>query len=238
MTTFRASLSTTSWPGFSSSSSIPGLTLTRIFRPPVNTSAVPSSQALRKTPKPEGGWASLSTSSLSATIWSLASRSVLARRSFCPVTLARLVSVSRSRSSSSRDCTGESASRRRSAAISSSRKEICVVRTLTSSSCRAARALSSRAAMAPHPFRELTYLDPTYPGCVRNLARALRRPAPPWRRRDTVCEPPRGHQEAGVPDHAVLWPDGKPVDMPATDQRFRRGRLGEAALLPQRLHGP
>ena len=60
MTTLRASFSTTSWPGRSLSSSTAGLTLTRIFRPPVNTSAVPSSQASRNTPKPDGGWASRS----------------------------------------------------------------------------------------------------------------------------------------------------------------------------------
>ena len=48
MTTFSASFSTTSWPGRSSSSSTLGLTLTRILRPPVKTSAVPSSVAGRK----------------------------------------------------------------------------------------------------------------------------------------------------------------------------------------------
>ena len=128
MTTLRASFSTTSWPGRSFSSSTAGLTLTRIFRPPVNTSAVPSSHASRKTPNPEGGWASRSTSSLSATIWSRASRSVSASRSFWPVTEARPASVSRRRSSSRRTCLGESASRRLSTATSSSRKEICVVR--------------------------------------------------------------------------------------------------------------
>ena len=82
MTTLSASLSTTSWPGRSSASSIPGLTLTRIFRPPVNTSALPSSQACRKIPNPDGGCASRSTSSFSATIWSRASRKVLTSRSF------------------------------------------------------------------------------------------------------------------------------------------------------------
>ena len=106
ITTLRASFSTTSWPGRSFSSSTAGLTLTRIFRPPVNTSAVPSSHASRKTPNPEGGWASRSTSSLSATIWSRASRSVSASRSFWPVTEARLASVSRRRSSRRPDMPG------------------------------------------------------------------------------------------------------------------------------------
>ena len=48
MTTFSASLSTTSWPGRSSSRSTLGLTLTRILRPPVKTSAVPSSRGLQE----------------------------------------------------------------------------------------------------------------------------------------------------------------------------------------------
>src|ERR1700729_1139344 len=54
MTTLSASFSTTSWPGRSSASSTLGDTLTRILRPPVNTSAVSSSHAFRKTPKPGG----------------------------------------------------------------------------------------------------------------------------------------------------------------------------------------
>ena len=41
---------------------------------------------LRKVPKPVGGWASRSTSSLSVTICSRASRRVWASRSFCEVT--------------------------------------------------------------------------------------------------------------------------------------------------------
>ena len=76
------------------------------------------------TPKPDGGWASRSTSSFSATIWSRASRRVAASRSFWAVTPVMLPSVSRSLSSRSRTCRGESASLRRSTAISSSRKEI------------------------------------------------------------------------------------------------------------------
>ena len=65
-----------------------------------------------------------STSSFSATIWSRASRSVAANRSFWPVTPVRFASLSRSLSSRSLTCRGESASLRRSTAISSSRKEI------------------------------------------------------------------------------------------------------------------
>src|SRR4029077_12716023 len=103
-------------------------------------------------------------SSLSATIWSLASRSVEARRSFCEVTEVSDASVSRSRSSSKRTWRGESASLLRSTAISSSRKEICAVRLLTSSSCREARPPSSLAATALTSSREHeNYLDPTYP---------------------------------------------------------------------------
>ena len=65
---------------------------------------------------------------------------------------------------------GESASLPRRAATSSSRKEIFVVRTLTSSSYRPERALSSLEAMPLTPSRELTYLDPTYRGSIRHLA--------------------------------------------------------------------
>ncbi len=82
MTTLSASFRTTSWPGRSSLSSTFGEMFTRILRPPVNTSHVSSSFAFRKTPKPDGGCASRSTSSFSATIWSRASRSVAASRSF------------------------------------------------------------------------------------------------------------------------------------------------------------
>src|SRR5450755_3806760 len=173
-TTLSASLSTTSWPGLRWSSSTAGLTWTRIFRPPVNTAAVLSWAAFRKTPKPDGGCASRSTSSLSATIWSRASRSVPVSRSFCAVTAARLASVSRSLSSRSRAWRGESASLRRNAAISSSRKEICAVRPLTSSSCREARELSSLLPTALTSFRCLNYLDPTYRGGIRNLRRRVK----------------------------------------------------------------
>src|SRR5215475_2540754 len=255
MTTLSASFSTTSWPGRSESSSTAGLTLTRILRPPVKTSAVPSSQAPRNTPKPEGGLASRSTSSFSATIWSRASRSVSASRSFCPVTEASLASASRSRSSTSRACLGESASLRRRTATSSSRNEICVVRPLTWSSCRAESEPSSRVATPPPPSKCRSHLDPTYPQRARNLGahaglvippspglfpfpRALSRPAAAGRGGHAVGEPPRRHQEAGVADHPVPGPDREPVHVPAADERLPGGRLVEAALFPDRLHGP
>ena len=57
--------------------------VTRSLRPPVKTSIESSSLRLRKVPKPAGGWASRSTSSLSFMIWSRASRRVCASRSFC-----------------------------------------------------------------------------------------------------------------------------------------------------------
>ncbi len=81
-TTLKASLSMTSWPARSSSTSIEGLTDTRILRPELMTSTVPSSAGARKTAKVLGGCASRSTSALSWTICSRASRRVPARRSF------------------------------------------------------------------------------------------------------------------------------------------------------------
>ncbi len=101
-TTFIASLSMTSWPRRSSSSSTLGLTATRSLRPPVKMSTVSSSLRPRKTPKPAGGWASRSTSSFRATIWSRASWSVSTSRSFWVVTAARLACRSAIRSSSTR----------------------------------------------------------------------------------------------------------------------------------------
>lgn len=68
-----------------------------------------------------GGWASRSTSSLRATIWSRASRSVPASRSFWADTPARLVCSSTIRSSRILVCRGDSASLRRRTAISCSR---------------------------------------------------------------------------------------------------------------------
>src|SRR5215471_19289253 len=255
MTTLSASFSTTSWPGRRVSSSTAGLTLTRILRPPVKTSAVPSSQAPRNTPKPEGGLASRSTSSFSATIWSRASRSVSARRSFWPVTEESLASASRSRSSTRRACLGESASLRRRTATSSSRKEICVVRPLTWSSCRAESEPSSRVATPPPPSESRSHLDPTYPQRAHNRGAhaglvippsrrlfpfpgPLSRPAPPGWRNHPLGEPTRRHQKAGVGDHPVPGPHREPVHVPAARERLPGGRLVKAALLPDRLHGP
>ena len=78
--------------------------------------------AARKVPKPAGGWASRSTSSLSFMIWSRASRSVWARRSFWLVTAASERWVSASRCSRPRAWPGTSVSRRRRSETSASRK--------------------------------------------------------------------------------------------------------------------
>ena len=67
--------------GVTASRSTSGLTLTRILRPAVKMSAVCSSRAARKTAKLAGGCAKRSTSFFKETIWSRASRSVVARRS-------------------------------------------------------------------------------------------------------------------------------------------------------------
>ncbi len=126
-TTLSASLSMTSWPRRRSSRSTAGLTLTRSLRPPVKTSTESSSLRARKVPKPAGGWASRSTSSLSFMIWSRASRSVWARRSFCEVTAASERWVSARRSSSPREPPGASVSRRRRSPTSASRKRTCSI---------------------------------------------------------------------------------------------------------------
>src|SRR5690348_7412192 len=229
MTTVSDSLRTTSWPGRSSSRSTAGLTLTRILRPPVNTSAAPSSQALRKMPKPDGGLVSRSTSSLSATIWSRASRKVSASRSFCRLTVDSRASASPSRSSNSRACRGESVSLRRRTATSSSRKEICVVRLLTWSSCRPANEPSSRVAtsspplpeqVSPRPYLPKTRQQSDYPAPLhialplrrhqrrspgrRRVMRPLGGPPPPRRCDDPLGKPPCGDQKAGVAHHPVL----------------------------------
>ena len=92
----------TSWPTRSASISTLGDTATRSFRPPVNTSTVPSSKVCRNTPYPLGGCASRSTSSLSAMTWSRASRRVPVSFSFRSVSVATLLWASASRSSSTR----------------------------------------------------------------------------------------------------------------------------------------
>src|SRR5215471_17094375 len=258
MTTVSDSFSTTSWPGLSASMSTAGLTLTRILRPPVNTSAAPSSQRLRKMPKPDGGLVSRSTSSFSATIWSRASRSVSASRSFCRLTVDNRASASPSRSSSNRDCRGESVSLRRRTATSSSRKEICVVRLLTWSSCRPANEPSSRVATPPPPFPEQVSPRPylprakpqpvpwrppaaprcgrrRLPGCLR-VAGAFGGPAPPRRCGDSLGQPPGGDEEAGVTYHPVLGPDRETVGMPSASEGFPCGRLVETPLAANGLH--
>ncbi len=121
-TTLRASLSMTSWPRTRVSTSTAGLAVTRSLRPPVNTSIESSSLRCRKVPKPAGGCASRSTSSLSRVIWSRASRSVSASRSFCAVTAESERCVSASRSSMPREWPGASLNRRRRSPTSASRK--------------------------------------------------------------------------------------------------------------------
>ena len=74
--TLKLSLSTTSEPRSSVSCSISGWRATRILRPLVSTSTVPSSFLPTTTPYADGGWVSLSTSSRSEAMWSRASRNV------------------------------------------------------------------------------------------------------------------------------------------------------------------
>ena len=62
-TTLSDSLSTTSWPRWSSSMSSSGCDANRIFRPAVNTSTVPSSFDGQERPDADGGMVSFSTSS-------------------------------------------------------------------------------------------------------------------------------------------------------------------------------
>ena len=225
MTTLSASFRTTSWPGRSPASSTFGDTFTRILRPPVKTSAVSSSHALRKTPNPEGGWASRSTSSFSATIWSRASRSVAASRSFWLETPVRLASVSRSLSSSSLTCLGESARRRRSTAISSSRNEICAVRLFTSSSCREARPLSSLVATPPPPPVPLPKTLPTDRHSLTSGGRfnAIFRPFRPPIRHISIA---KRHRSRSAEAGRTAW--GGPADSPsdAGGKRPRGHRRG------------
>ena len=64
------------------------------------------------------------------------------------------------------------------------------------------------------------------------------RPATPQRRGDPVREPAGGQQEAGVTDHAVLGADGEALEVPAADDGLPGLRLGEAAVVPDRLGHP
>ena len=120
-TTFSDSLSTTSWPRVIDSDSSSGWMETRILRPAVKTSTVPSSLVPRKVPYPDGGIVSFSTSSRNAAMCSRASRRVADRRSFCETAWASWPLVSRIRSSRVRTRLGASCRRRRRRTISSSR---------------------------------------------------------------------------------------------------------------------
>ena len=121
-TTFSDSLSTTSWPRSSSSTSSSGCNATRILRPALNTSTVPSSLAARKVPYADGGIVSFSTSSRSAPMCSRASRRVADSFSFWETAWASWPLVSSRRSSSVRTRFGASWRRRRSTTTSSSRR--------------------------------------------------------------------------------------------------------------------
>ncbi len=148
-TTFNDSLSTTSWPRRSVSLSSSGWIATRILRPAVNTSTVPSSFAPRNVPYPEGGIVSFSTSSRSAAMCSRASRRVADSRSFCETAWASWPLVSRMRSSRVRTRLGASWSRRRSRTTSSSRPLTWSWRSPTWRSYSARRRSCSAATMPP-----------------------------------------------------------------------------------------
>ena len=171
ITTLSASLSMTSWPGFRSSMSILGLTLTRILRPPVKTSAVPSSQADRKTPKPDGGCASRSTSSFSATIWSRP-------RAACRQAVVLPGDTGKAGLSLTQPLFQQPRLHRRVRQPAPQRGNFLLEEgDLRGQDLDLVIVSSGSGAVitgghAPHPFRELTYPDPTYPGCIRNLARA------------------------------------------------------------------
>ena len=64
------------------------------------------------------------------------------------------------------------------------------------------------------------------------------RPPASLRRRHPVGQAPRGQQEAGVPDHPVLRPDGQTLQVPAADHRLPGARLGEPAVLAQSPRPP
>ena len=76
-----------------------GCSATRILRPALKTSTVPSSLAPRNVPYADGGIVSFSTSSRSAAMCSRASRRVAERRSFWETAWASWPLVSSSRSS-------------------------------------------------------------------------------------------------------------------------------------------
>jgi len=100
-------------------------------------------------------------------IWSLASRKVAARRSFCPVRLASAASLWVSLSSSSRDVRGESASLPRKAAYLLLKEGDLVRQDLDPDLVIMAGGASAVVTRghAPHPLlKSGPYLDPTYAG--------------------------------------------------------------------------
>src|SRR4051812_11079317 len=63
--------------------------------------------------------------------------------------------------------------------------------------------------------------------CLRDLlapfAGGRRRATSPDGRGHAVREAPRREQETGVPDHAMLRPDGEALEVPAADHGLPRG---------------
>ena len=248
-TTLRASLSMTSWPCGRASRSTDGLTLTRSLRPPVKTSTESSSLRCRKMPKPAGGWASRSTSSLRVMIWSRASRSVWASRSFWEVTAARERWVSASRCSSTR----EDARARRPAGGAGRRPRprgrrpglaslqgsgpSCVRQPGTGTcvtswgaprsrpySCRTkavGRAVSARVDAGPGVSRRRVSAAGRRSGPVVVRAVGTRGGAALLHgRRLPRRQPPGGDEEAGVAVHRVARADGEALDVPVAHQRL------------------
>src|SRR5208282_3339583 len=66
---------------------------------------------------------------------------------------------------------------------------------------------------------------------------ALGRPPPARRGDHPGREPPRGHEEPCMAHHTVLGADRQPFHVPAAGQALPGGRLVEAAVPAQRLHG-
>src|SRR6478609_9914021 len=124
---------------------------------------------MRKTPYPLGGCASLSISSLSATIWSRASRNVSARRSFRSPRFAARACASANRSSSARIWRGDSATFARSSSTSSSRNAVRRRRSRLDSSPRSdKRPYSSDSRdMRPPPMLWFAKNHPTHAGPTR-----------------------------------------------------------------------
>src|SRR5580704_2974495 len=259
MTMFSASLSTTSWPGRSASRSTFGLTFTRILRPPVNTSAVVSSRAARNTPKPDGGWArrsfcevtevsdaSVSRSrSSSKRTWRGESASLRrntaissSRKEICAVRLDTSSSCREARPPSSLAATALTSSRERFY------PDLTYLEHLTNIPARVhlLTGLAHRGETAG--YRAIA--RPMLHFCrvrlriffVLSGMRALGRAAAARRRGHPGSEPPRGHQETGVPDHPVIRPHREPVQVPAARHRLPRGRLEEPAVRAQVLRHP